>query len=59
MSYRRWAHTLRMPPTPRLRWHVRAWRAVRYWATRQWDVGRARVQDILQRVGKWLDEVYA
>ena len=40
--------------TPRLRWHRRLWRAVRYWATRQWDVGRARVRHAWQRVGAWL-----
>jgi len=53
-THRRRAVSLRLTPTPRLRWHVRAWRAVRYWATRQWDVGRARVRHAWQRLGEWL-----
>ena len=53
-THRRRAVSLRLTPTPRLRWYRRLWRAVRYWATRQWDVGRARVKGAWQRLGRWL-----
>ena len=46
--------TIRRPP--RLRWYRRLWRAVRYWATRQWDVGRAKVKAAWQRLSRWFAE---